>query len=61
MIGQTVKVRLREPFDGRKNVTGQLLESGAEALRIRLEDGAELELPRALVGRSNVVWSPVSR
>ena len=29
------------------------------ALRLTLDDGAELELPRADVASSNIVWNPV--
>jgi hypothetical protein len=30
------------------------------ALRLTLDDGAEVELPRADVARSNIVWNPVT-
>ena len=60
-VGETVRLRLSAPHEGRRNVTGRLVAAG-ETLRVALaDDGGELEVPRSLVGKANVVWSPVPR
>ena len=56
--GQTVKVRLREPRDGRRNFQGRLVGAEDESFRLRADD-AELELPYAVVDTCNIVWDPV--
>jgi ribosome maturation factor RimP len=57
-VGETVRIRLREPLDGRRNVTGTLVAADPGAVRVALADGGELELPLAAVGKSNIVWKP---
>ena len=59
-VGETVHVRLKQPRVGRRNFRGRLTAADDAALRLTLEDGAELELPRAEVARSNIVWNPVT-
>jgi ribosome maturation factor RimP len=60
-VGESVRLRLTAPYEGRRNVTGRLVAAG-DVLRLALaDDGGELEVPRSLVGKANVVWSPVPR
>jgi ribosome maturation factor RimP len=59
-LGETVQIRLRSPRDGRRNFRGRLMAADEGALRLTLDDGAEVELPRADVARSNIVWNPVT-
>ena len=48
------------PRAGRRNFRGRLTAADDAALRLTLDDGADLELPRADVARSNIVWNPVT-
>jgi len=58
-VGETVRLRLAAPHEGRRNVTGRLVAAGDD-LRVALaDDGGELEVPRSLVEKANVVWSPL--
>jgi ribosome maturation factor RimP len=56
-IGETVRVRLTELVDGRRTLTGRLVMADDERLVIAVEGGSEVVVPRASVGRANVVWS----
>jgi len=57
-VGETVRIQLREPLDGRRNVTGTLVAAAPDTVRVALSDGGELDLPLAAVGKSNIVWKP---
>ncbi len=56
-IGETIRVRLSEPIEGRRTVTGRLVGADDARLRIVLTDAGEFEVPRSRVGRSCIVWS----
>ncbi len=56
--GQTVKLRLREPRDGRRTFQGRLVGAEEESFRLQA-DALDLELPYAAVETCNVVWDPV--
>ncbi len=54
--GQTVKVRLREPRDGRRNFQGRLVAAEDEgSFRLRADD-RDLEVPYAAVDTCHIVW-----
>jgi ribosome maturation factor RimP len=59
-IGETVQVKLTRPVAGRKELRGRLLEADDASLRLVLEEGDEVEVPRASVRKSNIVWNPVT-
>lgn len=56
-LGETVRVRTREPIDGRRNFTGRLAGAGPESIEIDLGDG-RAEIPLDRVHRSNLVPQP---
>jgi ribosome maturation factor RimP len=58
VVGETVRMKLTSPVAGRTNVIGRLEEAGPERLVVDV-DGERLEVPREVVGKSNVVWNPV--
>jgi ribosome maturation factor RimP len=53
-LGETVKVKTREPIDGRRNFTGRLAGAGPESIELDLDDG-RAEIPLDRVHRSNLV------
>ena len=53
-VGETVRVKTREPIDGRRNFTGRLAVAGPESIEIDLDDG-RAEIPLDRVHRSNLV------
>ena len=57
--GQTVKVRLREPRDGRRTFQGRLVAAEDDSFRLRVDD-LDLELPYAAVDTCNIVWDSVN-
>ena len=59
-LGETVQIRLKQPRSGRRNFRGRLTAADDASLRLVLDDGVELELPRTDVARSNIVWNPVT-
>lgn len=52
--GREVDVRLHAPLEGRRRVRGELLESDAQRVVVRDEDGA-LEIPFAAISRAHLV------
>ena len=58
-VGENVHVRLVEPVDGRRNLTGRLVEAGEASLRLRLDGGEEIDVVRGTIAKSNIVWNPV--
>jgi ribosome maturation factor RimP len=59
-LGKTVEVRLTRPRGGRRNLRGRLTAADDTSLRLALDDGVELEVPREEVAKSNIVWNPVT-
>jgi ribosome maturation factor RimP len=59
-LGETVQIRLKHPRSGQRNFRGRLTAADDASLHLVLDDGAELELPRGDVSRSNIVWKPVT-
>ncbi len=54
-IGHLARVELDEPLDGRKRFKGVLMGLEGENARLRLEDGAEVQLPLPRVSRAKLV------
>ena len=52
--GREVDVRLHAPLDGRRRIRGELLQSDANGVVVRDEDGA-LEIPFAAISRAHLV------
>lgn len=52
--GETVKVRLSAPVDGRKNFTGRLVEVGADRIVVEV-DKERFELPFGAIERARLV------
>ena len=53
--GREVELRLHAPLEGRRRISGELLESDGERAVVRGEDGALLEIPFAAIGRAHLV------
>ena len=53
-VGHEAKVRVGEPFDGRRNFTGVIDRTGEDAFVLKLSEGAEVELPFGSVTRANL-------
>ena len=53
--GHLASIELAVPQDGRKRFRGVALGADAETARLRLEDGAELAIPRANLRRAKLV------
>ncbi len=59
-LGETVEIRLKRPREGHRNLRGRLTAADDTSLRLALDDGVELEVPREEVAKSNIVWNPVT-
>ena len=61
-LGSRVKVRTREPIEGRKSFTGRLAAADQQAVSVE-DDSGRHEIPLATVHRSNLVpeFSEVSQ
>ena len=53
-IGRRARVRLREPRDGHKSYTGELVGASDEEVTVAAEDGV-VAIPYAEINRSNLV------
>lgn len=53
-LGRRVRVRTREPVEGRRNFTGTLADADDRAVRVE-DSGHEFEIPMAGIHRSNLV------
>lgn len=53
--GHQARVEMIVPVDGRKRFTGVVLGADEQAARLRLDDGAEVSLPRADVRRAKLL------
>ncbi|MGY4801969.1 ribosome maturation factor RimP [Teichococcus aerofrigidensis] len=53
--GQLATVEMSIPFEGRRRFRGIALGADAEMVRLRLEDGGEVALPRADMRRAKLV------
>jgi ribosome maturation factor RimP len=51
-VGRRVQVETLEPVGGTRSVHGVLLGLDGDSLRLRLQDGAELAIPRSLVAKA---------
>ena len=53
-LGRRVRVRTREPIEGRRNFTGTLAEADDDSVMVAAE-GAPVRIPLARIKRSNLV------
>jgi ribosome maturation factor RimP len=53
-LGRRVRVRTREPIDGQKNFSGELVAADDDEVSLRL-DAAERAIPLAAIHRSNLI------
>lgn len=53
--GFEARLETAEPISGRKRFRGRLLGTGAEAVRMKLDTGEEVELPLARITRAKLV------
>jgi ribosome maturation factor RimP len=53
-IGEQVKIRLRSPFDGRRNFTGQLTAIEGDDVVVTVEDNEYL-LPFELIDKASII------
>jgi ribosome maturation factor RimP len=53
-LGRKVRVRTREPVEGRRSFTGTIADADDKAVRVRLSDGA-VTIPHERIRRSNLV------
>ena len=54
--GKEVNIRLREQHDGRRRISGLLLSANDTSARVRDENGAEVDIPLALVDKAKTVF-----
>lgn len=54
-VGRPVRVRLRQPHDGRRTYTGRLLAAGEDDFRLAVDDG-EVSLAYTAVEKCNIIW-----
>ncbi|MEY2767563.1 MAG: ribosome maturation factor RimP [Actinomycetota bacterium] len=54
--GKEVNIRLREQHDGRRRIAGLLLSATDTTARVRDENGAEVEVPLALIDKAKTVF-----
>jgi ribosome maturation factor RimP len=57
-VGESIRLRLREPREGRRNFTGRVAASDGETVRLAT-DGGEIELSVAGIEKCNIIWNPV--
>jgi ribosome maturation factor RimP len=53
-LGRRVRVRTREPIDGQRNFSGELVAADDDEVSLRL-DAAERAIPLAAIHRSNLI------
>ena len=53
-VGRRVRVRTREPIDGSKSFTGELVEAAADAVSVAADDGI-VRIPYADIHKSNLL------
>ena len=58
-LGRKVRVRTREPLEGRRNFTGTIADADDQAVEVALADGA-VSIPHERIRRSNLVPEAVS-
>lgn len=58
-LGRKVRVRTREPLEGRRNFTGTIADADDQAVEVALAGGA-LSIPHERIRRSNLVPEAVS-
>jgi ribosome maturation factor RimP len=56
-IGKDVRCWVREPLDGRRELTGRLVAASAQALTLVESEGRRTDVPRALVTKARLEWS----
>jgi len=54
-VGRTVKLKLGEPLDGRRNCSGQLAEADETGITVTTIDAGELRLDYGQVARANLI------
>ena len=54
--GKEVNIRLREQHDGRRRIAGLLVSSTDTTARVRDENGAEVDVPLALIDKAKTVF-----
>jgi len=54
-VGRTVKLKLGEPLDGRRNFSGQLAEADETGITVTTIDAGELRLDYGQVARANLI------
>lgn len=52
--GRNVRLSTMTPLAGRRNFTGRLLGIEGESIRLALEDGQEIEIPREQIGKARL-------
>ena len=55
-----MQLRLSKPLHGHRILRGRLTAADETSLRLELDDGVEVEVPRVNVAKSNIVWNPVT-
>jgi ribosome maturation factor RimP len=53
--GHVATVELEVPLDGRKRFRGRILAADADTARLRLDEGGDVALPRAMIRRAKLV------
>jgi ribosome maturation factor RimP len=56
-VGRDVRCWVREPLEGRRELTGRLVGASAAALTLAEGEGRTTDVPRALVTKARLEWS----
>jgi ribosome maturation factor RimP len=56
-VGKDVHCWVREPLDGRREVTGRLVAASAETLTLAETEGRTTDVPRAMLTKARLEWS----
>ena len=52
--GEPVKIRLFGPIEGQRNFHGTLLGGDEDKVRVRLDDGRDMDLPRSQIAKARL-------
>ncbi|MDW7739494.1 MAG: ribosome maturation factor RimP [Bacillota bacterium] len=56
-IGEKVKLRTTDSFDGHNKLSGELIETGDDWVRIKTVDGDEIKVPLLSITRANLWYT----
>jgi ribosome maturation factor RimP len=61
VVGREISLETRQPLDGRRRFRGSLEAAAEQTVRIRLPEGASVEIPFAQVARAKALFSDTAK